>query len=536
MSAIIAAVQGQLQELRAQNLATLLSAVEPVAAIARVETGAAGSAQRAPAAMPAPVQAVVIAPPQNGRVMIAMAGTALELPLSPALMAEAEANPTLFREGARLTLQPEPGSQALRLVLPDAPARSATPATLVTMSRFAPGPSADAPPPLPQVFAAGSPGAGVQRLTGLAFPLAEQAAQAKATASAQANALALPGRQIASALAMLPPQVAEAALYAATRQAPIAPALTALLATAQPAENTARPSPLPSQAQSGDVEEPALPPRAQAALETLATSRLDATAKPAAESINRALQQSGLFLEASLAKGQNPAADLKSLLLAVKSALLPPEAAKPEAGSAERVAARASDAAAPRLAHDAGQRVAPSHPQDDLVRLVEGAVERIKLNQFASLPEHPGMRITDDRPQAFQLSTTIPLATQGLDRPQTAAIGLMISHQPQADEAAAPDVDEDGNSETQGFPWKVRIALDLEETGPVQAEIALRGQSVAVTLWAERKGTAALARREIGLLHDALSDAAFDVARLEVKDGRPSGPAPRIGPALDTRS
>jgi Flagellar hook-length control protein FliK len=491
MSAIVSALQGQLHELRAQNLATLLSAVEPVSAIARAEAGAS---------QPQTLHATVIAPPQNGRVMIALAGTALELPLSAALLAEAEANPALFREGARLTLQPEPGTAALRLVMPEATPR-ATPATLVNMSRLAPGPSAEAAPPLPQVFQPGTPGAGVQRLTGLAFPLAEMPATTTPNAQNQPNALALPGRQIASALAMLPPQVAEAALYAASRQAPISPAITALL---------------------GEAPDAPLPARAQAALEALATSRLDATAKPEASTINRALLQSGVFLEASLAKGQTPASDLKSLLLAVKSALLPPESTKAEVP-------------APRSQPE-GLRTRETGSSSELLRLVEGAVERIKLNQFASLPEHQGVRITDDRPQSFQLSTTIPLATQGLDRPQTAAIGLMIEHQPHADEIEAPETDDDGDNEAHGFPWKVRIALDLEETGPVQAEIGLRGHAVAVTLWAERKGTAALARSEIGALHEALTGAAFEVSRLEVKDGRPMGNTPRFTPALDRRT
>jgi Flagellar hook-length control protein FliK len=92
------------------------------------------------------------------------------------------------------------------------------------------------------------------------------------------------------------------------------------------------------------------------------------------------------------------------------------------------------------------------------------------------------------------------------------------------------------NSDPETFPWKVRIAVDLEETGPVQAEIALRGQSIAVTLWAERHATAGIARREISALHQALSQASFDVTRLEVKDGRPSGSTKTANPVLDRRT
>lgn len=82
----------------------------------------------------------------------------------------------------------------------------------------------------------------------------------------------------------------------------------------------------------------------------------------------------------------------------------------------------------------------------------------------------------------------------------------------------------------------MRIAVDLEETGPVQAEIALRGQRIAVTLWAERKSMAEDARAAIGTLHQALTGAAFEVSNLEVRDGRPAGPLPRFQPLLDRRS
>ena len=69
-----------------------------------------------------------------------------------------------------------------------------------------------------------------------------------------------------------------------------------------------------------------------------------------------------------------------------------------------------------------------------------------------------------------------------------------------------------------------------------QAEIALRGQSVGVTLWAERKGMAEAARAEIGALHKALTGAAFEVVNLEVKDGFPHLVAQRHAPVLDKRT
>ncbi|CAN1542784.1 Flagellar hook-length control protein-like, C-terminal [Rhabdaerophilaceae bacterium] len=175
-------------------------------------------------------------------------------------------------------------------------------------------------------------------------------------------------------------------------------------------------------------------------------------------------------------------------------------------------------------------------PATELARLVEGAIERIKLHQIASLPDNPGLVVTDDRAQASRIALQIPLAPQGLERPETAMIGLVIEHEQRPDLPVGLTVEDEGGQNAEAFPWKVRIAVDLEETGPVQAEIALRGQSVAVTLWAERHTMAERARAAIGTLHQALVDASFDVRALDVRDGRPRDSAgPRI-PALDRRS
>ena len=156
--------------------------------------------------------------------------------------------------------------------------------------------------------------------------------------------------------------------------------------------------------------------------------------------------------------------------------------------------------------------------------------------QMASLPDHPEIRVTDDRAQPMRLALSIPIATQGHENAPTAIMGLMIEHRPPMSEVTPYEAETPEKGEAEAFPWKVRIALDLEETGPVQAEIALRGQSVAVTLWAERPKMADRARAEIGALHEALTGAAFDVFKLEVKDGRPQGKPMRAAPMLDRRT
>ncbi len=312
-----------------------------------------------------------------------------------------------------------------------------------------------------------------------------------------------------TALATLPPALLEASLKAAIRQMPLGNTIAAILSS-PPSE---------------------VAPDIAAALRNL---RLDTTVKPDAKTIEQGVKQSGLFLEARLANiaqglSSAPPHDLKALLGMLRESL----AAQPAPGGDSAPAAKAPPL---HLLAAADRPEAPPPRGTDLARLVEGGLERVKLQQIASLPDHPAMTVTDDRAQVSRLALQIPLAPQGPDRPETAMLGVMIEHDPRPELPADPAVENEGHAPTEGFPWKVRIALDLEETGPVQAEIALRGQRVGVTLWAERKTMAEEARRAIGELHQALTGAAFEVAHLDVKDGRPSAIPHRASAQLDRRS
>ncbi|WP_284177945.1 flagellar hook-length control protein FliK [Rhabdaerophilum sp. SD176] len=391
--------------------------------------------------------------------------------------AEVELPPALLRQAA---VDPSVLKQGALLLLPaDVPARPVPgPATAVTT----PNPAVPQPQPGPAgAFPPGSLGATLGRMTGLALPAAEALPLA---GQAAPNHAALRPVMLPQGL---PAPLAEAVLQSAARQLPLAPVLTALL---------------------GKAAEPGLPPALQGLLQSLQGLRASPASLATPEGLQSALARSGLFLETNLARtlpGQTPPADLKSQLAAVR-----------------------------RAAEQIRQVTAGTDP-GDLARLAEGGTERIKLMQLASLPAHPEIVRTDESGQGFRLTVSVPLAPQGPDRPQTAMMGLMIEHQP--DHAPAPEdaLRQESAGEGQPFPWKVRIALDLEETGPVEAEIGLRGQSVSVQVWAEQPAMARLARQKIGDLHSALSGAAFEITRLDVHDGR-SAPRPSLpNPYLDRR-
>lgn len=490
----------QAQDLRAQTLSTLMATVDPVGNIAKVVGNLTGSVEAAMQSVDAAIRAVIVENSGNGRAILQVPGGMVEAELPPALLRAALTNPNLLKPGSTVMLPA------------DSPARALPPpATMVDLHGLATGPSVGPAPPLASPFPPGTLGAAIARLVGIAFPQAEPEALMAPNLPAGTPSLR-PGMLSQP----MPPDIAEALLRAASRQMPLASAVTQILAA-------------------GEAEMAHLPPDLAAALRALHNARTTPEALRTSEGVQNAVKLSGLFLESNLAQtapGQSVPADLKSILLALRT-LVGGDALRAEPGPGKP--AVPNELAGRSAPQEAAARP-PSERLPELARAVEGAVERVKLMQLASMPEHPEIRVTDDRAQPMRLALSIPIATQGQDRPPTAVMGLMIEHRPQTAEAAPYEAEKDGSGDTEPFPWKVRIALDLEETGPVQAEIALRGQSVAVTLWAERTSMASLARESIGALHEALTGAAFDVFKLEVKDGRPQGkPVPR-GPVLDRRT
>jgi Flagellar hook-length control protein FliK len=509
MPSALAAVAGQIQDIRAQALSTLMATLGPVAGAARVTGTLAGNPEAAMQSADAALHAVIVEANPNGRAVLQVNGGRVETQLPPELLRAARQNPDLLKPGTTLLLSAETPTRPL----PE-------PATLVALTGHASGPSVGPAPPLANPFPPGSLGAAIARLTGIAFPQAEAealpAAQAGELLAQTKTGISTPGLLSQS----LPADLAEAVLQSARRQVPLAPALTQILTLVEA---------LPGQSTPAN-----LPPALVQALRALQGARATPEGLKTPEGLREAIRQSGLFLEANLAReasGGTPATgDLKTILLALKS-LLGRETAQEPGAHALATAAPSTPARSQTPASGtAGSTTA------DLARTVEGAVERVKLMQMASLPDHPEIRITDDRAQPMRLALAIPIATQGHENAPTAVMGLMIEHRPPMSEAAPQETELPEKSEAEAFPWKVRIALDLEETGPVQAEIALRGQSVAVTLWAERPAIADRARSEIGALHAALTGAAFDVFKLDVKDGRPQGKPMRAAPMLDRRT
>lgn len=504
------------------------SMVEAVNALNQASGGSVDALARALVAnAKAGLEAVLLSLPRDGKVMVALAGQKLEVPLPADVQEHVAQNPSLLRPGTHIPVSIDPESQALRYAWPEMPAsQSRSPATMVTLSSSSNSmagaaagagqkPAAPAQPPAPSPVSAamggmpapssssfppGSAAYAISRLTGLSFPVAE-AADALHPGRPASSAGARPAGASApfspAVLSALPQGIAQEALRAAMRQGPIGAAITQLLSS----------TPAPNAPEAVLVAQ-------------LAGLRLDGKAKPDGAKLRDAVRASGLFMEADLAamtaeesaKGALPP-DLKATLLTLK--------------------ARMGEGASP--ASQAAQLDGMVETPAPLPRMIEGALERIKLMQMASLPDSSAGSTQSDA-QPLRLVLSIPVATAGANQPMTAMLGLVVEHYPQGQPMAEDAVTGKAEQEAHVFPWKIRLAFDTAETGPVQAEIGLRGHAIAVTLWAENRRMAEGARADIASLHGALREAAFETITLSVKDGRPAGRAAPHFTHLDQRT
>jgi Flagellar hook-length control protein FliK len=484
MLPLASAAMAKIQEIKAQNLATLMASVEGGGQKGQTDSGLLRGDQRAFFGSEGKTfEAQVLGPPRAGRLALALAGQRVVITLPEAMDGAQLAQTLNLRAGDRVPVHFDAQSARLRLGL--APQTGLEPATKVMVQGVADPKATNVlpPPPLANPFPPGSLGAQIAKLSGLAFPLAEPVAQVT-DQSVEPSSQALRAQaQTASLTSLnLPDAIRHALLKANAQDGPIGQAFTRLD---------------PQKLEGGALKTMA---------ETLMALRLDGGAKVTLENIAQALARSGLLFESRLAKGDGVSAarDLKGVLN----------------GARAEIQAMLNG-------------TAPEGPAQ--IRAIQGAIERVTLQQLASMPESLGMTITDDRAQPLRLSLSVPLAPYGLERPETAALGVMIDYAPHTPAKAELDPEADLDA-PEGFPWKIRLALDLEETGPVHAEIALRGQAIGVTFWAERRAMAGRVREEIGTLHQALTQAAFEVRRLEVRDGRPSGKVAPDLPVLDRRT
>ncbi len=329
------------------------------------------------------------------------------------------------------------------------------------------------------------------------------------------------------------------------QQAPptLADPLSAALRTALPKQTGLAPLlanlGLLAQSTGAGSTSPPLPATVMQAAAQIYRDLSDSHQAATARGLQQAIRDTGLFLESKLAqltRGGNAelGTDFKAALLRLQTLLndtprpTPPPATPAGTPAGQSTTAPPRDAAvahpAPPLRGLPVQAQAASAPTlaraalagaalDELQQQTEGSLARLQLNQLASLPDSA-------EPQPSWL-LELPLRHQA----QVDLFHLRIGREAsgQADDAVT------------GRPWVVSLAFDLPGLGPVQARVAVLGEQVSTTFWAEQASTTQAFHSHLETLRQNLQQAGLGIGDLVCRTGQaPQPPAGPRAPLMDT--
>lgn len=387
-----------------------------------------------------------------------------------------------------------PTPQSLAQPMPLQVASIATPVPATTSAQPLPTPAAVPTPAVPTTAVAIEPASPSPLLVAQGAvrqpaTMADMPKTSAPVAAASPRAVSAPASPVAALAQMVPEAMA--------RQNSVAPLLASLAAV------IGKPGALP---------EPVL----RAALQVLG-SRLQVSASgPTAEQISAAVAKSGLYLEAALAKGTPQTSDLKSGLVALKGALAaflggnpaPVGAAQQAPPPLRGMPPRAEPLDLPSLPDAPREAARTLHGQTD------AALSRVKLMQFASLPD-----ADPARPLPSELRMELPFL-----------IGhelVMAQFQVTRDSARRQSEGKRG--------WTMRFAMNFASAGEVGAEVGLLGRSVNVALWAADPDTAADLEVALPQLAPALAALGLEPGAVRVRPLPPEPPPAASGQYLDSR-
>ena len=284
----------------------------------------------------------------------------------------------------------------------------------------------------------------------------------------------------------------------------------------------------------------ALPDAVKSAIQQVLATQPPLTASVTGPGLQTAVANSGLFLEAQLAQGLTggpvPAvsadftavlrqlaqrlgalleADPTAAALVAEGAVLPAQApSTPQTRSTARPppplrggVTQGQGAARPQ--------VDPEMPEEQLLRVldhdVHAALARLELSQAASARLQDGSSFWK-----FELPVAAP------DGPAMAQFEISRDAQGHGGATDAPAT------------WRTRFAVNVTPSGPVHAELALSGDTIHVTLWADDTDTRTLLAADRAALADALRAEGLSEAAVRIAPGSPTPPpAPAAGALLN---
>lgn len=253
----------------------------------------------------------------------------------------------------------------------------------------------------------------------------------------------------------------------------------------------------------------------------------------AGQQVRQWIAESGLFAEARLAQTRDPALpDLKLALARIITTLLTQQGNGPEQFN------RLTPLATPALIQAPLQfpnALAPPPPQStaepatvgQMLRLLAGMLNRITVNQLHS--QVLSTRTSADAPApTATLLLELPWVTPQ-NEPRLAQV--RIEHERQDDGSG-------GAKRAAGIAeWRLSLAMDLDDAGPIHFDVALRQQQVSARVWAEKQATLAHVQQSLPSLRQSLSDLGLEVTDLECRRGNPKGATTRLEHRLvDTRA
>lgn len=432
------------------------------------------------------------------------------------------ATPTLPGQGTVLSTPPVGGPPATGPALltaqgsvPGTTAGAANPqAPVAQPSVPASGPAAAAQGPGAQALQL-QPGSQTSPVSGAAGGQTPVQAYSAARAFVPSQAAPSGGAGAGSSVQATPLQQAAAALSQplAEQQASLS-GLYAQIATLMTAQSAGKAS---------------VPDALQKAMQQIMGLRLNSAQPVTANALQQAVRSSGQFKEAQLPQtsGGLPAGggDLKATLLSFKS-LLQTLGAQPAARFPAKQPAPPSRQTGPQgqAAQTSSGYWAGSAPQNlqSLLQETDAALARMRLTQLVNA----GLA-GDDGPQAAAA------------KPMDAVVELPIALGNETT-VMQMQVGRDGggnNGEEEDDPaWRLRFALDLTATGPLEAAVSLRGGGTYVSLWVERKETLDLLTGLQETMEAAFADAGLNLQELRFIRGLPPRTAAKYGALINRQS
>lgn len=252
----------------------------------------------------------------------------------------------------------------------------------------------------------------------------------------------------------------------------------------------------------------------------------------AANQIRQWVEQSGLFAESRTARASDaPPADLKLALGRIIHQLLEQQGQALNGFNRLTPIPSPSLVQAPLQFPTTGTIQAPQFNSEpvsvgQMLRLLAGMLNRITVNQLHS--QVLSTRTTADAPAPNNtLILDLPWLNQN-NEPRI--VQLRVEEQ-------VRDGDEDRKTLSRNTEWKLSLAMNLDEAGPMHFDVSLGFGKISAQVWAEKQSTLQQAKEHLPTLRKSLTDIGLEVTDLECRRGIPQGAKTHLEHRLvDTRA